>query len=150
MDLPPCPHCGCATFVKPRPETMHFGEIRCPSHGHIKWVPKPVDLKTTRRKVNKDFFEFAPEDMRDFCWSCLRHRDLLKSIRPSVSLQAHHIFEQKHGGIDHRDNIQIFCDECHSAVHRARGQLHRYDSITNFQTQVLHKRLTDCKQAGLA
>lgn len=146
MELPPCPHCGFPTFVRPRPDTQHHGEVRCPTHGHIKWVPKPTELKTTRRKVNKDFFEFAPDDMRDFCWSCLRHRDLLKSIRPSVSLQAHHIFEQKHGGINHRDNVQILCDECHAAVHSSRRQLHRYDSITDFQTSVQHNRLTQPKE----
>ena len=137
----PCPKCGQESPFRLRPDTQHHGEIRCPTHGHL-WIPKPTDLKTPRRKVNKDFFEFAPDDMRDFCWACLRHRDLLKSIRPSVSLQAHHVFEQKHGGIDHRDNIQILCDECHAAVHRSRGQLHRYDSITDFQTSVHHKRLT--------
>jgi 5-methylcytosine-specific restriction endonuclease McrA len=141
MEIAPCPKCGQESPFKLRPDTQHHGEIRCPTHGHL-WISKPTELKTPRRKINRELFELVPGDMQEFCWTCLRHRDLLKTIRPSVSLQAHHIFEAQHGGIDHRDNVQILCDECHAAVHRTRGQLHRYDSISNFQAFVRHERLT--------
>jgi 5-methylcytosine-specific restriction endonuclease McrA len=141
IETMPCPKCGQESPFQSRPDTQHHGGIRCPTHGHM-WIPKPTELKTVRRKVNRDLFELAPKDMRDFCWTCLRDRDLLKTIRPCVSLQAHHIFEVKHGGIDHRDNIQILCDECHAAVHTTRRQLHRYNSISNLQASAKHNRLT--------
>jgi 5-methylcytosine-specific restriction endonuclease McrA len=121
----PCPKCRAGTPVRLRLETQHYGEIRCPVHGHA-WIPKPSEQKTARRKVNPDLFELAPEDMRDFCWTCLRSRELFKSLQPTVVLQAHHIIEVQHGGTDTRDNIQIVCAECHSAIHRTREAFNRY------------------------
>lgn len=138
----PCPKCGADSPFRLRPDTQHYGEIRCPVHGHA-WIPKPSEQKTARRKVGKEFFEFAPEDMRDFCWTCLRSRELLKRLQPMVPLQAHHIFEKKHGGVDHRDNVQILCGECHAAVHRLREQVNRYESISGIAPLNQHPRLTE-------
>ena len=64
MQTMPCPKCGADSPFRLRPDTQHYGEIRCPVHGHA-WIPKPSEQKTARRKVGKEFFEFAPEDMRD-------------------------------------------------------------------------------------
>lgn len=63
-----------------------------------------------------------------------------------VALQAHHIFEKKHGGIDHRDNVQIVCAECHAAVHRLREQVNRYESISGIAPLNQHPRLTQDEQ----
>jgi hypothetical protein len=125
METSPCPKCGQESPFRLRPDTQHHGEIRCPVHGHA-WIAKPSEQKTPRRKVNPDLFNLAPDDMRDFCWTCLRDRELLKSLRPAVVLQAHHIIEAQHGGGDMRDNIQIVCAECHSAIHRTREAFNRY------------------------
>jgi hypothetical protein len=121
----PCPKCGQPSPFRLRPDTQHHGEIRCLVHGHI-WIPKPTELKTPRRKVNRDLFELVPEHMRDYCWTCLRSRELLKSLKPMVPLEAHHIIEVQSGGIDDRDNIQIVCKECHSGIHRTWEAFNRY------------------------
>lgn len=120
-----CPKCGHESPFRLRPDTQHHGEIRCPTHGHM-WVPKPVDLKPERRKVNRDLFELVPEDMRDYCWLCLRNRITLKSLQPMLPLEAHHIIERRHGGLDERSNIMIACKECHSGIHRIREAFNRY------------------------
>jgi 5-methylcytosine-specific restriction endonuclease McrA len=90
------------------------------------WISKPADLKTPRRKVNRDLFKLVPEQMRNYCWTCLRTRALLKSLQPMVPLEAHHIIEVQNGGVDECDNIQIVCKECHSGIHRTREAFNRY------------------------
>jgi endogenous inhibitor of DNA gyrase (YacG/DUF329 family) len=121
----PCPKCGQPSPFKLRPDTQHHGEVRCAVHGHA-WIAKPPELKTPRRKVNPDLFKLVSESMRDYCWDCLRSRALLKSLRPTVPFQAHHIIEVKNGGLDERDNIQIVCAECHAEKHRKREAFNRY------------------------
>lgn len=129
METMPCPKCGQESPFRLRPDTQHHGEIRCPTHGHM-WISKPADLKTPRRKVNRDLFDLVPESMRDYCWTCLRSRALLKSLQPMVPLEAHHIIEVQNGGVDERDNIQIVCKECHSGIHRTREAFNRYSVYT--------------------
>ena len=121
----PCPKCGQLSPFSLRTDTQHYGEIHCPTHGHM-WIPKPTELKTVRRKVNRNLFELVSEHMRDYCWTCLRSRALLKSLQPMVPLEAHHIIEVQNGGVDERDNIQIVCKECHSGIHRTREAYNRY------------------------
>jgi 5-methylcytosine-specific restriction endonuclease McrA len=123
----PCPKCGQESPFKLRPDTQHHGEVRCSVHGHM-WISKPIELKIPRRKVNRDLFELVPEHMRDYCWTCLRSRALLKSLQPMVPLEAHHIIEVQNGGTDERDNIQIVCKECHSGIHRTREAFNRYNA----------------------
>ena len=125
MTMYPCPKCGQESPFRLRDDVQHYGDIKCPSHGHM-WVSKPTELKTVRRKVNRDLFELVPEHMRDYCWTCLRSRALLKSLQPMVPLEAHHITEVQNGGVDDRDNIQIVCKECHSCIHRTREAYNRY------------------------
>ena len=122
----PCLKCGHESPFRLRPDTQHHGEIRCPVHGHM-WIPKPQELKTPRRKVNRDLFNLVPQDMRDYCWLCLRNRAALKQLRPMLPLEAHHIIEVKDGGLDERDNIMIACKECHSGIHRIREAFNRYN-----------------------
>ena len=125
METMPCPVCEEESPFKLRPDTQHHGEIRCVLHGH-RWIPKPTELKTPRRKVNPELFKLVPEPMRNYCWTCLRDRALLKSLQPMVPLEAHHIIEVDNGGPDDRDNIQIVCKECHSGIHRIREAFNRY------------------------
>ena len=125
METKPCPKCGHESLFRLRADTQHHGQIYCPAHGHM-WIAKPSELKTPRRKVNRDRFELVPEHMRDYCWTCLRSRELLKALQPMVPLEAHHIIEVQNGGVDVRDNIQIVCKECHSGIHRTREAYNRY------------------------
>ena len=130
MELMPCPKCKQPSPFKLRPDTQHHGEVRCAIHGHA-WIAKPAELKTPRRKVNPELFKLVPESMRDYCWKCLRSRTLLKSLRPMLPLEAHHIIEVENGGLDERDNIQIVCKECHSDIHRTRESFNRYGVHTD-------------------
>ena len=129
METMPCPVCEEESPFKLRPDTQHHGEIRCVLHGH-RWIPKPTELKTPRRKVNPELFKLVPEPMRNYCWTCLRDRALLKSLQPMVPLEAHHIIEVENGCPDDRDNIQIVCKECHSGIHRIREAFNRYGVYT--------------------
>jgi 5-methylcytosine-specific restriction endonuclease McrA len=129
MESAPCPVCGEESPFRLRPDTQHHGEIRCVKDGH-RWIPKPSELKTPRRKVNPELFKIVPAHMRDHCWTCLRDRTLLKSLQPMVPLEAHHIIEVENGGADERDNIQIVCKECHSGIHRTREAFNRYGIYT--------------------
>ena len=121
----PCPKCGQESPFRLRDDVQHYGDIKCPTHGHM-WVSKPTELKTVRRKVNRDLFELVSDKMRNYCWTCLRSRTLLKSLQPMVPLEAHHIIEVQNGGVNERDNIQIVCKECHSGIHRTREAYNRY------------------------
>jgi 5-methylcytosine-specific restriction endonuclease McrA len=123
--LHPCPECGRGLAFTARPDTQHWGEIRCPEHGH-RWIPKPDAARKTKRKTNFDLISSLPEYMQGYCWACLREKQLLRSLRPSVSLQVHHIVEVKNGGTDVRDNLMLLCAECHAEVHRRREAFDRY------------------------
>jgi 5-methylcytosine-specific restriction endonuclease McrA len=94
-------------------------------HGH-RWIAKPAEDKRPKRKVNPDLVESLPEDRQHFCWSCLRERQLLRALRPSVSLQVHHVIEVAAGGTDDLENLQLLCAECHAEVHRRREAFNRY------------------------
>jgi uncharacterized Zn finger protein (UPF0148 family) len=109
----------------PRPDTQHYGDIRCPVHGHT-WIPKPQEDRKPRRRANKDLRSLLPADRRHFCWKCLRTEDHLKLLRPSVELQVHHVIEVENGGTDDPINLQCLCRECHSEVHRRRELIARY------------------------
>ncbi len=96
-------------------------------HGH-RWIPKPVDNKSPRRKINSDLIEILPSSYQGFCWCCLRHRDLLRALRPSVCLQVHHIIPVAQGGSDDAHNLQLLCAECHAETHRRREAFNRYEN----------------------
>lgn len=130
-----CPKCGQESPFRLRNDVQHYGDIICPTHGHM-WVSKPTELKTARRKVSRNLFELVPDEMRDYCWTCLRSRALLKSLQPMVPLEAHHIIEAQNGGVDERDNIQIVCKECHSGIHRTREAFNRYGVYTERQVEL--------------
>ena len=67
-----------------------------------------------------------PEAMRFHCWNCLRTEGHLKSLRPSVCLQVHHVIEVERNGSDDPENLQLLCAECHADVHRRREAFARY------------------------
>lgn len=122
-----CPKCGELCSFTPRPDTQHWGAIRCSQHGFL-WIPKPAEAKNARRKVNPNLMDrFSPE-LRNFCWNCHRHRDHLKQLSPSVALQVHHVIEVKDGGTDATEYLQLLCAECHSEVHRRREAFRRYQN----------------------
>jgi uncharacterized Zn finger protein (UPF0148 family) len=120
-----CPKCGTICAFKPRPDTQHWGAIRCPQHGFL-WIPKPAEDKKPRRRANKDLRHLLPVGRRHYCWHCLRTEDHLKCLRPSVELQVHHIIEVDDGGTDNPINLQSLCRECHAEVHRRRELIARY------------------------
>ncbi|NCA24566.1 MAG: HNH endonuclease [Betaproteobacteria bacterium] len=128
MDYPqevPCPKCGQLLPFTPRPDTSHFGAIRCPDHGFI-WISKPPETAKPRRRRNAELIPTLPADRQAFCWSCLRHRDHLAGLRPALVLNAHHVIEVQHGGTDDPVNLILLCTECHAEVHRRREAFARY------------------------
>ena len=122
-----CPKCGRPCELTPRPDTQHHGSIRCPVDG-FRWIPKPDENRKPRRKVNSDLITTLPDDRRAFCWACLRDRELLRSLRPAVVLQVHHIIEVSSGGTDDPSKLQLLCAECHAEVHRRREAFNRYEN----------------------
>ena len=121
----PCPKCGQDCAFTPTPHLSHYGEIRCPLHGH-KWIPKPSGDRKPTQRSNNDLRPLLPAGRRHYCWGCLRNEDHLKALRPSVELQVHHVIEVKHGGTDDPANLQSLCRECHAEVHRRRELIARY------------------------
>jgi len=55
----PCPKCGDLSPFRLRPETSHYGEIRCWLHGHA-WIPKPDTERKPKRKANRKLLELIP------------------------------------------------------------------------------------------
>lgn len=126
----PCPKCSRPLAFKPRPETQHFGEVRCPEHGH-RWIPKPAENKKPKRKSNSKLIQGLTERQQNFCWACLRNKSLLQLLRPSVSLEVHHIMPVVQGGSDDVENLMVLCAECHAEVHRRREAFNRYRPFTS-------------------
>lgn len=128
MDAPthlPCPKCGIRLEFTLRPETQHYGCVRCPNHGFL-WISKPDEDRKPRRRSNKELRPLLPADRRDYCWNCRRHEQHLHLLRPSVVLQVHHVIEVEEGGTDDLANLQLLCAECHAEVHRRREAFRRY------------------------
>ena len=121
----PCPKCGELHPFTPRPDTQHFGSIRCPEHG-FRWIPKPAEDTKPRRRTNKNLIPALPADRRNFCWFCLRSADHLATLQPVVVLQVHHTIEVEHDGTDEPCNLVLLCAECHAEVHRRREAFARY------------------------
>ena len=130
MEIMPCPKCGQELPFRLRDDVQHYGDVICPTHGHS-WISKPSELKTPRRKGNREFRETAPLHMQGYCWICLRNCEFLKSLRPMVPMEGHHIIEVQDGGGDDRDNLLIACKECHSTIHHIRQSFNRYGVFIN-------------------
>lgn len=129
-----CPKCGQSLPFAPRPETQHYGCIRCPVHGFL-WISKPTESKRSRRRNNADLRRLIPSEKNSYCWFCLRSEAHLNGLRPSVVLQVHHIIEVQEGGTDELPNLQLLCAECHSEVHRRREAFLRYKTISGGKAQ---------------
>ena len=130
MDYPtevPCQKCGTLCKFTPRPDTSHWGSIRCPNHGFL-WIPKSDDDRKPKRKTNEKLRKMLPEAMQCYCWACLRTELHLRLLRPAVVLQVHHVIEVEKGGTDDPANLQILCSECHGEVHRRREAFNRYQA----------------------
>jgi 5-methylcytosine-specific restriction endonuclease McrA len=99
--------------------------VRCPHHGFL-WIPKPDDQRKDRRRGNRRLLDEIPVEWRHFCWQCRRPELHLKTLRPVVSIEVHHIIPRKDGGLDDLQNLQVLCAECHAEVHRRREAFNRY------------------------
>lgn len=120
-----CPKCQRLLPFTPRPDTQHYGSIKCPDHG-FRWIPKPAEDAKARRRRSSDLASALPDDRRDFCWFCMRSADHLATLQPAVVLQVHHTIEAQHGGTDEPVNLVLLCSECHAEVHRRRQAFARY------------------------
>lgn len=126
LDEMPCPSCGQSAPFVLRPDTRHYGEVRCPEHGH-RWISKPDSAKNPRRKANRKLLPAIAEDRRGWCWFCLRTDEALRALRPALELQIHHVIEVADGGTNDAENLQVLCEECHEEAHRARRRYRRYE-----------------------
>lgn len=133
-----CPVDGCQLRLsfRPRPDTAHYGEVRCPVHGH-RWIPKPTEDKKQRRKANIKLLKLIPPHMRLWCWQCSRSRLLLEALKPPLALEIHHIIEVAEGGTDDPENLELLCAECHARVHRIRESHARYQIAPFFPDSLL-------------
>jgi len=122
-----CPFCNYPCEVTLRTDTPHYGEIRCPEHGHA-WVPKPNSEKNKKRKVNAHLKKYIPESYQGFCELCLRSKSLLMSLKPSLSFEVHHVIPHEDGGSDNSENLRLLCSECHQSIHARRRSFNRYQS----------------------
>lgn len=104
---------------KPRPDTPHAGELRCPvCDCHLKWQPKPQN--ENKRDRNKH----TPASLGiDFCQLCMRPKDRLGKHEV---LLPHHIIEVQYGGIDDPENIWVVCSACHALIHHQRTYLNSH------------------------
>lgn len=128
--LAPCPKCGASSPFRPRPDTPHYGEIRCEEHGHA-WVKKPDADKRTRRKVGASLIDCLHETHQDFCWFCFRRKELLASLLPPTRLEVHHIVPVRDGGSDEPHNLILLCSECHAEAHPRRESFNRYMALVD-------------------
>jgi 5-methylcytosine-specific restriction endonuclease McrA len=96
-------------------------------------VPKPDSEKRPRRKANTDLLQNVDEAKRTYCWRCLRTSVVLKSLRPPLGLEVHHVIEVADGGSNETDNLQVLCAECHEETHRDRRRYARY--LANVETK---------------
>jgi len=122
-----CPVCKHPCEVTLRLDTPHYGEIRCPDHGH-RWVPKPNPEKRAKRKSNLKLKKAIPGNYNDFCELCLRSESLLGSLNPSLLLEVHHVIEVQEFGSDDPENLRLLCFECHELIHARRRSFNRYQS----------------------
>lgn len=121
----PCRKCGGPCPITLRPDTLHYGEIRCPLHGHS-WVPKPRESKVPRKRANLSLRKLIPKSLDSVCEICSREEHLLKSLSPPVYFQVHHVVEHQHGGEDITENLRLVCSECHELIHARRRSFNRY------------------------
>ena len=122
----PCPSCGAMLLLRLRPDTNHYGEIRCTSCNRHQWIAKPENEKRPRRKANRKLLPLIDADRRDWCWRCLRTKESLGELQPSLELQVHHVIEVSDGGTDEPLNLEVLCEECHEETHRDRRRYGRY------------------------
>jgi 5-methylcytosine-specific restriction endonuclease McrA len=121
----PCPQCGALSPFRLRPETPHYGEIRCLEHGHH-WISKPDNEKRQKRKPSRKLLKLIPEDRQTFCWRCLREEAALLALMPALILEVHHVIEVCDGGSNDLINLQVLCGECHEETGRDRRRYKRY------------------------
>jgi 5-methylcytosine-specific restriction endonuclease McrA len=125
-----CVKCGERLPFTPRPQTAHYGYVRCPEHGVI-WIPKPGKANKARRSPDTNIHNHVPSGRKDFCWICLRRASFLAQLRPSLQLHIHHVIPLSEGGKSETDNLMVLCSECHTDVHRRREAFTRYQPFTD-------------------
>lgn len=120
-----CRVCNYPCVVTLRPGTPHYGEIRCPDHGHD-WVPKPNSKKRAKRKSNLKLKNSIPEGYNNFCELCMRSKPLLSKLNPPLFLEVHHVIEVQELGSNDPENLRLLCSECHELIHARRRSFNRY------------------------
>ncbi len=107
---------------RPRPDTPHDGELRCPLCGiFLGWQRKQKN--DGKRERNK----WTPARLGiDFCQLCMRPKDRLGI---NEVLLPHHIVEIQDGGEDVPENIWIVCTACHSVIHHQRTYLNNHMAV---------------------
>ena len=125
LETHPCRKCGFLCPVTLRPGTPHYGEIRCPLHGHD-WVPKPKEKKVPKKRANLSLRKHIPKPFNFFCEICLREESFLRNLSPPLYFQVHHVIEHQNGGEDITENLSLVCSECHELIHARRRSFNRY------------------------
>jgi 5-methylcytosine-specific restriction endonuclease McrA len=112
---------------KPRPDTMHAGELRCSKCGTFwGWRSKLPEERTNGGAQRRNSSTYSPSslDCRT-CQMCLRPR---KMLGIKETLLIHHVKEIQDGGDDIPSNIWVLCSSCHGLVHHMRTYLYRHFS----------------------
>lgn len=56
----------------------------------------------------------------------MRSQSLLSKLKPSPSLEVHHVIEVQELGSDDPENLRLLCSECHELIHARRRSFNRY------------------------
>jgi 5-methylcytosine-specific restriction endonuclease McrA len=108
-----CDKCGSSnTVFRPRPDTIHHGELRCLDCKCFAWIAKP-DTDATKYRREAKHSDLVKKFSNGCCEMCRRSVDELPEKQV---LAAHHVVEYQDGGSSERDNIWIVCNACHRLI----------------------------------
>jgi hypothetical protein len=90
-----------------------------------------LEEKKPKRKGTAGLINTLPKMQQDFCWFCLRRKEVLRGLSPAVGFEVHHIIPVEEGGSDEPQNLILLCRECHNEVHRRQEAFKRYQILMN-------------------
>lgn len=131
-----CKFCGGPTKLVLRPETPHYGEIRCQDRQcgrHNKWVPKPEN-KDKRRDKNTTW-RSTWESKGFKCGLC---GATAEEYPNSGQWELDHIIQLSDGGEDVFENTMMLCVFCHTIKNteqKRRKAINRVKEGTMCQTK---------------
>jgi 5-methylcytosine-specific restriction endonuclease McrA len=88
-----------------------------------------LEEKKPRRKGAVGLINTLPKMQQDFCWFCLRRKEVLRLLKPAIGFEVHHIIPVEDGGTDEQQNLILLCRECHVEVHRRQEAFKRYRAL---------------------